>query len=287
MASSKIRLGIGGGDLAVEQWRSLGDVAAFPLDLEVHGSERTTDHSDVLIDRLLSRLHDGVVVPSAHLPPDLPDAIEIVAVSPRRTPLSALVNDDAILLDEFEHGASIGVQGPREAAQLLTYRPDLSFVVVAGTLSQRLRCLDEEGVDALVLPAAYAEWIGIQDRVSEILPSEVLTPVAGQGSLSLLARKGEESLKSLVRALNDPLASDEIATERFIVGELRRCPCAYGAALMRHQGDEVEIEAMIVDVRGKERLYEMTSGPRSEALALARSLADELVARHESSRAES
>jgi hydroxymethylbilane synthase len=286
MASSKIRLGIGGGDLAVEQWRSLGDAVTLPLDLEVHGSERTTDHSDVLIDRLLSRLHDGVVVPSAHLPLDLPESLEIVAVTPRLTPLSALVNDDAILLDEFEHGAAIGVQGPREAAQLLNYRPDLSFVVVAGTLAQRLRCLDEEGVDALVLPAAYAEWTGIQDRVSEILPSEILTPVPGQGSLSLIGRKGEESLRPLARVLNDSLASDEVGTERFLVGELRRCSCTYAAALMRHQGDSVEIEAMVVDVRGKDRFHEMTSGPRSDAMSLARALANELVARCEASRAE-
>jgi len=287
MTPSRIRLGVGGGDLAVEQWRSLEEeVSSLALEVEVHGSERTTDHSEVLLDRLLSGLHDAVVVPSAHLPITLPETLEIAAVCRRRTPLSALVNDDAILLDEFEHGAVIGVQGPREVAQLLFYRPELTFVTVPGTMQERLACLDEEGVDALVLPAAYAEWIGIQDRVSEILPSEVLMPACGQGSLSVVARKGEENLRTLIRALNDPLARDEIETERSLVSELSRCRCSHAAALMRHQGDLIEIEAMVVDIRGRARFHELVSGPRGEAKSLARSLAAELVSRRDASRAE-
>ncbi len=279
MTSARIRLGIGTGDLGIEQWRFLAErIAPIDVETEVLGRPNTMDHSEVLLDRLVRGSHDGVVMPTRHLPLTLPEGVALFAVAPRRTPLSAVVADDAILLDEFGAGAVIGVDGPLQAAQILFYRPDLRVVTVSGAVRDRLEVLENEEIDALIMPASYAEWLGIQDRVSEILPSDLMMPVAGQGTLSLVGREGDDNLKALAHKLDDRLARREVEAERLCVRMLKEGRPTLAAALMTQQGETLHLEATVVDFGGRRRFHHAIDGPRDESLMLARSLAEELLA---------
>ncbi len=275
MPKKKIRFGIGAGDLAVEQWRSVESrVEPEAVEADILGLPGRIDHREVLIDRLLHGDLDGAVIPTRHLPLTLPEGIELAAVPPRRTPLEALVTNDGIILDEFEEGAVIGVEGAIQMAQILHYRPELKIVVVRGAMRDRLRRLDDEEIDALVVPAAYAEWLGIQERVSEILSVDVVMPVAGQGSLSLLICKGNDRVAKLASKLNDPMSRLEIMTERHVVRHLLTSEGMLAAALARMQGDRIHLECMVVDPGGRKRLRQAGDAPTADAKKLARQLAD-------------
>lgn len=279
--AGEIRLAIGMGDLALDQWNSLHErVGSVPVEVEVLGLPRSTDHAELLLDRIHRGTNHGALLPTRYVPIDLPPGIEIKAIGPRLTPLAAFLSYDGIILDEFEKGAVIGVEGPLQAAQLLHYRPELTVVVVPGAISDRLRRLDDEEIDALVVPAAYAEWVGIQDRVSEILPTEVLTPVAGQGSLALLGRVDDDMLAPLAQKLDDGLARREVTTERSTIREIRRDGRnLHAAALMRQEGDTMLLAATIVDAGGRHRVSQEIEGTRTELDAMARAMAEELLRR--------
>jgi len=279
--AGKIRLGIGVGDLALDQWRSLTDrVGSIPVEAEVLGLPRTTDHAEVLLDRVQRGANHGVLIPTRYVPIDLPEGVAIKAIGPRLTPLSAFLSYDGIILDEFEQGAVIGVEGPLQAAQLLQYRPELTVVVVPGAISDRLRRLDDEEIDALVVPAAYAEWVGIQDRVSEILPTDVMMPVAGQGSLSLLGPVDDDRLAPLAEKLDDRLAHREVTTERATVRHIRADGRhLHAAVLMRQEGETMLLAATIVDAGGRHRVSQEIEGTRDDLDDMARAMGEDLLRR--------
>lgn len=279
--AGEIRLGIGMGDLALDQWKSLHErVGAVPVEVEVLGLPRSTDHAEVLLDRLAREVNHGVLIPTRYVPIELPEGIEIKAIGPRLTPLSAFLSYDGIILDEFERGAVIGVEGPLQAAQLLHYSPELTVVVVPGAISDRLRRLDDEEIDALVVPAAYAEWVGIQDRVSEVLPTDVMMPVAGQGSLSLLGRTGDDTLSDLADALGDRLALREVTTERATVREVRADGRnLHVATLMRQEGEMFLLAATIIDAGGRHRVSQEIEGTRDDLDDMARAMGEDLLRR--------
>lgn len=279
--ANAVRLGIGTGGLALEQWRSVSErINEGDVNTTILGHKDTPDHSEVLIDRLLRGDHDAVVVPTRYLPTRLPGDVVIRAVMPRRTPFASLLTYDGIVLDDFESGAVIGVDGAHQVSQLLYYRPELRVVLVPGGVQQRLTLLTEEEIDGLVVPASWAEWLNIQAQVSEILSADVMVPVAGQGSLSLLGGREDSSLDALATALNDSLAFAEVAAERRLVQKLRAGGVSLGAALLRTHGEDVTIDAMAADVGGRRRTYEFFEGARSDVDRLVDAAAEVIVAQH-------
>ncbi len=275
----KFRIGIGAGDLAFEQWKSVEPrVEPDIVEADVIGLPGTVDHREVLIDRLLRGDLDAAVIPTRYLPTTLPEGVKIAAIPPRRTPLSALVTNDGIILDEFEEGAVIGVEGAIQMAQILFYRPELKVVVVRGAILDRLRKLDQEEIDALVVPAAYAEWLGIQERVSEILSVDVVMPVAGQGSLSFLVCKGDDRLSKMAHRLDEPMSRLEVMTERLAVSNLLEARSDLAGALARLQGDRIRLECMMVDPAGRQRLRYAADAPADDAKKLARKVSDAIIA---------
>lgn len=273
-----IKLGVGTGGLALEQWRSLEErVADVAYESEILGLEGTIDHSEVLLDRLMRGGQDGAVLPTRFLPTPLPPGIEIVAVAPRRTPLSAFLSYDGIIVDEFEAGAVIGVGGPLEAAQMIHYRPEFRVVVVPGNVRMQLSLLENEEIDALVAPAAFTEWLGIQDLVSEILGSDIMVPLTGQGSLSLIGREGESVLAPLGEALDDPMAHREVDWERDIVMRVSESRYTLATALARQHGDEIEIDATVVDLGGRRRHSESMSGSRDDVESMINEISERLT----------
>src|SRR3989304_1834770 len=86
----------------------------------------------------------------------------------------------------------IGASSLRRQAQLLHFRPDLTVVPLRGNLDTRLRKLDTEGLDALVVAAAGVNRLGRQQEITEVLPLEISLPAVGQGALGLEIRAHDQ-----------------------------------------------------------------------------------------------
>lgn len=279
MATAKLRVGMGEGGLAQRQFRSLEDlVGVEEIEVATLGLEGTTDHSEVLLDRLLREELDAVVIPTPYFPIPAPEGVEIAGVGARLTPLSAFVAYDGIILDEFEQGAVIGVDGQAQAAQLLHYRPELTFVIVDGAIRHRLARLDDEDVDALVIPAAFTEWLDLQDRVSEVFPVDVVVPAAGQGSLSLIRRSGDRRVDGLAKKIEDVMARREVDAELLTVQRLLDAGTYHACALARQHGSVLSLDAMVVDAGGRKRFHHSIEGDREDADALSGELAETILA---------
>jgi hydroxymethylbilane synthase len=153
----------------------------------------------------------GDIDVAIHSAKDVPVALApgtaLLAPPPRADPRDALCG--APSLDALAHGARVGTASLRRRAQLLALRPDLDVQDLRGNVDTRLRRLFEGAFDAIVLAQAGLDRLG---RGSEGAPLDALLPAAGQGTLALQARAGEEH-----GWVGDEEAGEALDAERAVV----------------------------------------------------------------------
>ncbi|HEX7548745.1 MAG TPA: hydroxymethylbilane synthase, partial [Candidatus Methylomirabilis sp.] len=119
---------------------------------------------------------------------ELPAGLAIIAMPEREDPADVLISRTGVRLAALPRGARVGTSSLRRQAQLLRHRPDLTIVGLRGNLDTRIRKLDSEGLDAIILAAAGVRRLGLGHLVTESFPPEVLLPAVGQGALGIEVR---------------------------------------------------------------------------------------------------
>lgn len=159
-------------------------------------------------------LLDGRIDAAVHSAKDLPGrlapGITIAATPPRAEPFDALCGAGS--LEELPEGARVGTGSLRRAAQLKALRDDLEPAPLHGNVDTRLERLAGEDYDAIVVACAGLERLGRGDEIGARLPGMV--PAAGQGTLAITVRAGEEER---VAALDDPATHAALDAERAVV----------------------------------------------------------------------
>lgn len=211
------------------------------------------------------------------VPMETPSDVVLAAVTERFTPFDVLIARDGTILDELPDGSAISAHTPLRRAQLLHYRDDLGIVDYSGSLEDRIRMLELSEVDGLIVSASAVEHLGYQDRVTEVLTTDVVVPAAGQGALGLQVHKGQKDLTRLVRHLDDPIARAEVECERAFLRELRANGRAATAALSRLHGDALTIEGVVADRDGQRLYRDMETGDRGDEFQVAARLARRLL----------
>ncbi len=66
-------------------------------------------------------------------------------------------------------------------------RPDLEMIDIRGNVQTRIKKLEDENLDAVVLAAAGMHRLGFTAQISEYLEPKTCLPAIGQGHLDLRA----------------------------------------------------------------------------------------------------
>lgn len=218
---------------------------------------------------------------SVHSLKDLPTAgregLRLVAV-PERAPVEdCLVAREGGTLDELPQGACVGTGSARRAAQLLSRRPDLRIEGIRGNVETRLGKVESGDYDATLLARAGLVRLGLVERVTEVLSTDVLLPAAAQGALALVVSDDAPEVAEVVRRLEDAGARAEVDAERAVLGELGGgCHLPVGV-LARREGGRLHLRAAVVAADGAERIDDAIEGEASEATELGRRLGRRLV----------
>ena len=148
------------------------------------------------------------------MPTELPEGLMLAAVTERFDPGDAVVSPRYQTLANLPQGAKVGTSSLRRRAQLLAKRPDLEIVSLRGNVNTRLKKLEEENFDAIILAVAGLKRLGFHDRITEILPREICLPAVGQGALAIEARADDEATLSLIAFLDDAATRAAARAER-------------------------------------------------------------------------
>ena len=220
---------------------------------------------------LLAGEVDLAVHSAKDVPSELPDGLQLVGSPRRGDPFDALVGADS--LAALPAGARVGTASPRRAAQLRALREDLVVTEVHGNVGTRLRLLADGALDALVLAVAGLQRLGLQSRVGCVLAE--LVPAAGQGTLVLQARAGDERARATARSITDAATWSALCAERTLVAGLHAsCHTPLGAhATIAQDGIVLRTFAGLPD--GSQWLRDVTPpapGPREAGELAARRL---------------
>ncbi|MED5260981.1 MAG: hydroxymethylbilane synthase [Myxococcota bacterium] len=234
---SRIRIATRGSDLARAQanWVAERFGERFGVDAELKVIQTTGDRildqplakiggKGLFVKEIEAALLEGeadVAVHSAKdLPAHVPPPLRLVAFPERVDPRDALVvREPGQSLAELPRGAKVGTGSVRRTALLRAFRPDLEIVAMRGNVPTRLRKLDEERLDAVVLACAGLERLGMADRIGERIDTETMLPAVCQGALALEVREGSE-WADRVAELDDPETAITVSAERAFLAAL-------------------------------------------------------------------
>ncbi len=226
---------------------------------------------------LLDERIDLAVHSLKDLPTEPVEGLRLGAVPQRESPRDVLVTRDGAGLDQLPQGARVGTGSMRRQAQLLYARPDLQVAGIRGNVDTRLRQLDEQQFDAIVLAEAGLKRLGLADRISAVLEPPTLLPAIGQGALGLEIRTHDQATERRIAALNHAASHQSVLAERTLLAALHGGCLAPIGAWGRVAGQLLLLDAVVLDPRGTTRLASRVEGPADEAMKLGQQAAAQLL----------
>jgi len=208
------------------------------------------------------------------MPTETPLGLTIAAVPEREDPRDAMIG---MRLDELPQGAKVGTSSLRRSAQLLALRPDLEIESIRGNVDTRLRKVEEQRFDAIVLAAAGLRRLGLEQRIAEVLAPEVMCPAVGQGALAVETRSDGGEAHEICRRLDHTETRAAVTAERAVLARLGGgCQVPIGAHA-RIDGNVLGIDAVVVAPEGDAIVRLAAQGPVSAAQAIGEALGDDLL----------
>jgi hydroxymethylbilane synthase len=162
---------------------------------------------------------------------------------------------------------------------LLRRRPDLTVVPIRGNVDTRMRKLDGEEIDAIVLALCGLERLGKAEHATEILSRDVMLPAVGQGALAIECRTGEEKLRRLLEPLHDPGSAACVTAERAMLAALDGSCRTPIAGLAELDDDRLVLEGLLLKPDGSAEIRARCAGGIGDADHLGTELGSELKRR--------
>jgi hydroxymethylbilane synthase len=240
----------------------IGGKGLFIKELELAMSEQRADIA----------VHSMKDVPS-----DMPPGFMLAAMLPRADPRDAFVSVRYQTFASLPQGARVGTSSLRRQCQLKHARPDLELITLRGNVDTRLRKLDENNYDAIILAAAGLIRLGLESRITEYFSAAQSVPAVGQGIIGIECRDDDPRNIAYVRALNDTQSWQCCVAERSFAQRLEgscQSPIAGFATL---SGEQLQLHGVIGSPDGSEMYRGSHTGTVADAEAIGVRLAEELL----------
>lgn len=227
---------------------------------------------------LLDRRVDLAVHSLKDLPTEPVSGLVLAAVPERETTRDALISRDGRDFASLTAAAKIGTGSTRRRASLLHVRTDLVMLDIRGNVETRLKKLDAGEFDAIVLAEAGLKRLGLDGRITQLVPRDMILPAVGQGALGLETRGDDQATRAAVELLNDPATHASVLAERALLAGLRAGCLAPVGAWGRIEAGKLLLEAVVLSPDGQQQIAAETSGPADRAAELGLEVAAELLA---------
>jgi len=230
-------------------------------------------------EALMQRGIDLAVHSIKDVPTELPEGLHLSAMTKREDPRDVFISRDGTLLENLPQRAKIGTSSLRRQAQLLSFRSDFEMIPLRGNLDTRLKKLETMNLDGIILAYAGVKRLGLEERITEIISTEISLPAIGQGALGIETRMGDEEVEEKIRSLNDPSSAVAILSERAFLKKLGGGCQVPIAAFGQIVGSILQIDGMVATTDGKTLIRHSLEGTPEEAESLGIRLATILLER--------
>lgn len=194
------------------------------------------------------------------VPSMIPDGLTLGCIPDREIPFDAYIAKNHIPLQELSEGSIVGTSSLRRGAQILSKYPHLKIKWIRGNIDTRLKKLETEDYDAIILAAAGLKRMGWSDNiVTTYLDRDILLPAIGQGALGIECRSDDKELLDLLSKVHNHDVVQCVTAERTFLSEMDgSCQVPIGGYATIAQDNQIEFTGLIMSPDGKER-YEHTA----------------------------
>jgi hydroxymethylbilane synthase len=187
-------------------------------DRRLAGSLAKIGGKGLFVKELEAALAEGRADLAVHsmkdVPMQLPAGFAMAAITAREDPRDAFVSRRFPALGALPSGARVGTSSLRRESQVRARYPQLDVQPLRGNVSTRLRKLDRDEYDAVILAAAGLKRLGLAQRITALLTPDESLPAPGQGALGVECLGRRADLIEALAALNHAATARCVAAER-------------------------------------------------------------------------
>jgi len=173
----------------------------------------------------------------------------------RNDPREILISRGNKNLNDLTPNAIVGTSSFRREFQIKQIRKDLECKLIRGNVDTRIKKLNENLYDAIILSYAGVNSLGLDQDISQTFSTTELIPSAGQGVIALQCRSNDEELIELLKKINHQSTHNSTKAERNVLKVLEGdCETAVGV-FASIDGNKISLEAELFSLDGSKRFY--------------------------------
>ena len=173
----------------------------------------------------------------------------------RNDPREILISRDNKHLKDLASNAIVGTSSFRREFQIKKIRKDLECKLIRGNIDTRIKKLNKNLYDAIILSYAGINSLGLSQNISQTFSTSEIIPCAGQGVIALQCRNNDEELIELLKKVNHQSTQNSIRAERNVLKVLEGdCETAVGV-FASIDGDKINLEAELFSLDGGKRFH--------------------------------
>ena len=202
------------------------------------------------------------------MPSEEPEDLLTNCFLERNDPREILISKNNLNLYELPSNAVVGTSSFRREFQLKQIRKDLNFKLIRGNVDTRIKKLNSESYDAIILSYAGLKSLNLQNNISQFFSVSEVVPSAGQGVVALQCRKTDNDLINLLNKINHLPTHNCITAERSVLKILEGdCETAVGANAFI-EGKKITLSAELFSLDGSKRFFQQDSKDLSKSREL-------------------
>jgi len=173
----------------------------------------------------------------------------------RNDPREILISKDNKLLKDLVPGSIVGTSSFRREFQIKKIRKDLNCKLIRGNVDTRIKKLNDNLYDAIILSFAGINSLGLSKNISQIFSTSEVIPSAGQGVVALQCRKNDDEITELLNKVDHQSTHNCIKAERSVLKVLEGdCETAVGA-FANIYSNKINLEVELFSLDGSQRFY--------------------------------
>ena len=284
MKSKKIIIGSRGSKLAlIYAERAKTKILEFYPEVEIKKITTTGDinqkdrlseiggkglFSKKIENELIENKIDIAVHALKDMPSDETEDLLINCFLERNDPREVLISHNNDLIKDLKPNSIVGTSSFRREFQLKKIRSDLDYKLIRGNVDTRIKKLNEKLYDAIILSYAGIHSLKLDKNISQIFSTKEIIPSVGQGVIALQCRKNDSETIQLLDKVNHKLTNICVIAERQFLKVLEGdCETAVGA-IANLQNENINLEAELFSIDGKQRFYHKASKNINSSLKL-------------------
>jgi hydroxymethylbilane synthase len=173
----------------------------------------------------------------------------------RNDPREILISKENKHLKDLAPNSIVGTSSFRREFQIKKIREDLDCKMIRGNVDTRIKKLNENLYDAIILSYAGIDALGLTQKISQTFSTSEIIPSAGQGVVALQCRKNDKELITLLKKVNHQKTHKCIKAERSVLKVLEGdCETAVGAFATIVE-NKINLEAELFSLDGRKRFH--------------------------------